>query len=95
MQMFQKKINTLNLIALFALVSLQTFANDLLEGQSGEIISIPASAQKQSDILTFKTSKGIRQLVSLPFVKQDLVLTKHHINTVSYTHLTLPTKRIV
>ena len=79
-QMFQKKINTFNLIGLFALISLQTFANDLLEGQSGEIISIPASTQKQSDILTFKTSKGIRQLVSLPFVKQDLVLTKHHIN---------------
>jgi murein DD-endopeptidase MepM/ murein hydrolase activator NlpD len=78
--MFQKKINTFNLIGLFALISLQTFANDLLEGQSGEIISIPASTQKQSDILTFKTSKGIRQLVSLPFVKQDLVLTKHHIN---------------
>ena len=79
-QMFQKKIYTFNLIGLFALISLQTFANDLLEGQSGEIISIPASTQKQSDILTFKTSKGIRQLVSLPFVKQDLVLTKHHIN---------------
>ena len=79
-QMFQKKIKTFSLLALFGLVSTQTFANDLFEGQSGEIISIPAAAQEKSDVLTFKTSAGTRQLVSLPFVKQDLVITRHHVN---------------
>ena len=78
-QMFQKKINAFNLLAFFILVSMQTFANGLFEGQSGEIISIPASAQEKSDVLTFKTSSGTKQLVSLPFVKQDLVITRHHV----------------
>ena len=79
-QVFQKKIKTFSKLALFSLISLQTFANDLFQGQSGEIISIPAAAQETSDILTFKTSSGIKQLVSLPFVKQDLVITRHHVN---------------
>ena len=55
-QMFQKKIKTPKLLSLFALMGTQTFANDLFQGQSGEIISIPAAAQEQSDVLTFKTS---------------------------------------
>jgi hypothetical protein len=79
-QMFQKKIKAPKLLAVFVIISTQTFANELFEGQSGEIISIPAAIQKQSDILTFKTSEGIKQLVSLPFVKQDLVITKHNVN---------------
>jgi murein DD-endopeptidase MepM/ murein hydrolase activator NlpD len=79
-QVFQKKIKTFSKLALFSLISLQTFANDLFQGQSGEIISIPAAAQDTSDILTFKTSSGIKQLVSLPFVKQDLVIARHHVN---------------
>ena len=78
-QMFQKKIKTSKLLALLALMGAQTFANDLFQGQSGEIISIPAAAQEKSDVLTFKTSAGTRQLVSLPFVKQDLVITRHHV----------------
>ena len=79
-QMFQKKIKRPKLLALLALMGTQTFANDLFQGQSGEIISIPAAAQEQSDVLTFKTSSGTKQLVSLPFVKQDLVITRHHVN---------------
>ena len=79
-QMFQKKIKGCSVLALFSLVSIQTFANDLFEGQSGEIISIPAAVQENSDILTFKTSSGTKQLVSLPFVKQDLMITRHHVN---------------
>mgnify|MGYP003322079511 FL=1 len=79
-QMFQKKIKTPKLLALLALMGTQTFANDLFQGQSGEIISIPAAAQEKSDVLTFKTSAGTKQLVSLPFVKQDLVITRHHVN---------------
>ena len=78
-QMFQKKIKTSELLALLALMGTQTFANDLFQGQSGEIISIPAAAQEKSDVLTFKTSAGTKQLVSLPFVKQDLVITRHHV----------------
>ena len=77
--MFQKKIKTSKLLALLALMGTQTFANDLFQGQSGEIISIPAAAQEKSDVLTFKTSSGTKQLVSLPFVKQDLVITRHHV----------------
>ena len=79
-QMFQKKIKTSKLIALFTLISTQIFANDLYEGRSGEIISIPAVGNKTSDALTFKTKAGTRQLVSLPFVKQDLMITRHHVN---------------
>ena len=79
-QMFQKKIKASKLLAVFAIISTQTFANELFEGQSGEIISIPAAIQKHSDDLTFKTSEGIKQLVSLPFVKEDLVITRYHVN---------------
>ena len=80
-QMFLKKINVLNFIVLFALISLQTFSSDLFEGQSGEIISIPAPNNAQTiNALTFKTSSGTKQLVSLPFVKQDLTIKRHHVN---------------
>ena len=79
-QMFQKKIKTSELLALLALMGTQTFANDLFQGQSGEIISIPAAAQEKSDVLTFKTSAGTKQLVSLPFVKQDLMITRYHVD---------------
>ena len=60
-------------------MSLQTYANNFIEGKSGEIISIPASAKAQPDDLTFKTPQGIRQLISLPFVKEDRLITKHHV----------------
>jgi murein DD-endopeptidase MepM/ murein hydrolase activator NlpD len=79
-QMFQKKIKASKLLAVLVIINMQTFANELFEGQSGEIISIPAAIQKQADDLTFKTPEGIKQLVSLPFVKQDLVITRHHVN---------------
>ena len=79
-QMFQKKTRASNLLAFFVFVSIQTFANDLFEGESGEIISIPAAVQENSDVLTFKTFSGTKQLVSLPFVKQDLMITRHHVN---------------
>ena len=79
-QMFQKKIKALSLLAFFSVVSMLTFANGLLEGQSGEIISIPAATQETSDGLIFKTASGAKQLVSLPFVKQDLVITRHHVD---------------
>ena len=36
--------------------------------------------QNKSNVLTFKTSTGTKQLVSLPFVKKDLVITRHHVN---------------
>ena len=79
-QMFQKKIKASKLLAVLVIINMQTFANELFEGQSGEIISIPAAIQKQADDLTFKTPEGIKQLVSLPFVKQDLMITRHHVN---------------
>ena len=79
-QMFQKKINILNLLTIFALASMNAFANDLFEGQSGEIISIPAANEVQLNALTFQTSSGRKQLVSLPFVKQDQMISRHHVN---------------
>ena len=79
-QMFQKKINILNLLTIFALASMNAFANDLFEGQSGEIISIPAANEVQTNALTFQTSSGRKQLVSLPFVKQDQMISRHHVN---------------
>jgi len=79
-QMFQKKIKVYNFITLFVFASIQTLANDLFEGQSGEIISIPAAVQENSDVLTFKTSSGTKQLISLPFVQKDLMITRHHVN---------------
>lgn len=78
-QMFQKKNNIFTLFALFACVSFQTYANTLFEGQSGEIISIPASAKPQTDNLIFKTPEGIRKLISLPFVREDQLITQHHL----------------
>ena len=79
-QMFQKKINILNLLTICALASMHAFANDLFEGQSGEIISIPAANEVQTNALTFQTSSGRKQLVSLPFVKQDQMISRHHVN---------------
>ncbi len=79
-QMFQKKINILNLLTICALASMHAFANDLFEGQSGEIISIPAANEVQPNALTFQTSSGRKQLVSLPFVKQDQMISRHHVN---------------
>ena len=79
-QMFQKKINILNLLTICALASMNAFANDLFEGQSGEIISIPAANEVQLNALTFQTSSGRKQLVSLPFVKQDQMISRHHVN---------------
>tara|TARA_B100000287_G_C20668150_1_gene792472 strand:- start:456 stop:1253 length:798 start_codon:yes stop_codon:yes gene_type:complete len=78
--MFQKKSNNLNLAVLFTCISLQTFANDFYEGKSGEIISIPAPMSTQSNSLTFKTSSGTKQLVSLPFVKEDHMIKRHHVD---------------
>ena len=79
-QMFQKKINILNLLTICALASMHAFANDLFEGKSGEIISIPAANEVQPNALTFQTSSGRKQLVSLPFVKQDQMISRHHVN---------------
>ena len=78
--MFQKKNNLLNLFLFVSFTSLQIIAADLIEGQSGEIIPIPAPQNKNVDQLTFKTSSGIKQLISLPFVKQDLMITRHHLD---------------
>ena len=77
--MCRKKINFLNIL-LIGFTSLQVCALDVIEGQSGEIISIPAPKKLSVDQLTFKTPSGAKQLVSLPFVKQDLLITRHHID---------------
>lgn len=79
-QMFQKKINILNLLTIFALGSMHASASDFFEGQSGEIISIPAANEAQPNALTFQTSSGRKQLVSLPFVKQDQMISRHHVD---------------
>jgi len=56
--MFQKKIKAYQAFSCsLAFISMQTLANELFEGQSGEIISIPAAIHKKADDLTFKTQK--------------------------------------
>ena len=78
--MFQKRINCLNLFLFISFASPQTIVADLIEGQSGEIIPIPAPQNIDEDQITFKTSSGIKQLIGLPFVKQDLMITRHHLD---------------
>ncbi|MBD62972.1 MAG: hypothetical protein CMD68_02715 [Gammaproteobacteria bacterium] len=78
--MFQRKLNSTNFLFLIICFCLHAKGDDLLEGISGEIIAIPAAINSKNDLLTFKTSSGRKQLVSLPFVKQDLIITRHHVD---------------
>ena len=77
--MCQKKINFLSIL-LIGFTCLHVGALELIEGQSGEIISIPAPQKLSANQLSFKTPSGVKQLVSLPFVKQDLMITRHHLD---------------
>ncbi len=79
-QMFQRKFNPANFLFLIICFTLHANEDDLIEGISGEIIAIPASMNTKNNLLTFKTSSGSKQLVSLPFVKQDLIITRHHVD---------------
>ena len=74
----QIKFN-LNFLAM-SLLSLYLFSNETIEGNSGEIISIPAPASIEKNRLIYKSSNGLRQLVSLPFVKNDHVIKRHHLD---------------
>ena len=58
--MCQRKINFLNIL-LIGFTSLQVCALDLIEGQSGEIIAIPAPPNLSVDQLSFKTPSGGEQ----------------------------------
>ena len=61
-----------------SLLSLYLFSNETIEGNSGEIISIPAPASIEKNRLIYKSSNGLRQLVSLPFVKNDHVIANEY-----------------
>ena len=62
-------------LLLLACISLQ--AEKLIEGQSGEIIAIPADSMLASNKFLIKSKLGLFQLVGLPFVKQDQIITRH------------------
>ena len=80
LQMFQKKIKYIASLLCFSLMSLQVYSSELISGQSGEIISIPAEIIAQNNSYVVKTPSGNKQLISLPFVKQDLIITRHHLD---------------
>ena len=78
--MFQKKIRNITALLCLVLASFQALSNDLISGQSGEIISIPAETRSSKNLFIVKSPSGNKQLISLPFVKQDLVITRHHLD---------------
>ena len=67
-------------LSLLALAWVSNVSAEALEGLSGEIMAIPASEQIENEELVIKTSSGRAQLVSLPFVKQDQLITKHQVD---------------
>ena len=75
--MLQRKSNS-RFIALGALVILMSHAKaESIEGRSGEIIAIPASQQLKTGQFLIKQGSQVLQLISLPFVKNDLLITRH------------------
>ena len=64
--MFQKKIKASKLLAVLVIINMQTFANELFEGQSGEIISIPAAIQKQARKRKLESVEARPQLEQRP-----------------------------
>lgn len=75
--MLQRKNNTSSIIFL-ALIALAGFSRaSNIEGNSGEIIAIPSFSQINNNKFLIKKESQVYQLVSLPFVKNDLLITRH------------------
>ena len=75
--MLQRKNNTCSIVFL-VLITLASFSKaSNIEGKSGEIIAIPSFNQIKSNRFLIKKESQVYQLVSLPFVKNDLLITRH------------------
>ena len=75
--MLQRKNNTFSIVFLL-LITLASFSKaSNIEGKSGEIIAIPSFNQIKSNRFLIKKESQVYQLVSLPFVKNDLLITRH------------------
>ena len=78
--MLQRK-NNKQLIALGAFGALIFLVSHAeagpIKGKSGEVIAIPASQEERTDQFLIKQGSQTLQLISLPFVKSDLLITRH------------------
>ena len=75
--MLQRRNNTSSIIFL-VLITLAGFSHaSNIEGSSGEIIAIPSFNQINNNKFLIKKESQVYQLVSLPFVKNDLLITRH------------------
>ena len=78
--MLQKRSNYFSIIFL-ALIAFAGFTSgEVIEGKSGEIIIIPSLSNNHQDKFVIKQDSKIFQLVSLPFVKNDLLITRHDVD---------------
>ena len=75
--MLQRRSN-LFLIILLVLIAFSGFTKaEVIEGKSGEIIVIPSLSKNHQNKFVIKKDSQVFQLVSLPFVKSDLLMTHH------------------
>ncbi len=78
--MLQKRSNNFLIISL-ALIAFSSFATaEVIEGKSGEIIAIPSLSKNHQDKFIIKQGSKAFQLISLPFVKNDLLITRHDVD---------------
>lgn len=75
--MLQRKNNTYSIVFLVLIAFANHTKSQIIEGKSGEIIAIPSFNQIKSDKFLIKKESQVYQLVSLPFVKNDLLLTRY------------------
>ena len=74
-----KKIRQTFIFSLLA-VMVGNLESQTVEGISGEIIPIPITKNISNDKFIIKNQNGLFKLVSLPFVRQDLLITRHEID---------------
>lgn len=75
--MLLRKNSTYSIVFLTLIAFASNAQGANIEGDSGEIIAIPAFNQIKSGKFLLKKESQVYQLVSLPFVKNDLLITRH------------------
>ena len=78
--MLQKRSNYFSIIFLTLIAFAGFAATEVIEGKSGEIIVIPSLSKNYQDKFIVKQESQVFQLVSLPFVKSDLLITRHDVD---------------
>ncbi len=76
--MLQRKNNISSTIFLILLTLVSYSKASAIEGQSGEIIAISSFSEIQSNKFLIKKESQTYWLMSLPFVKNDLLITKNN-----------------